>query len=164
MLVKIHNLFLCSTHNVRRYKLAILWFTYGILWWVCLCTNHILCEFILTIIINFLFQIISEKKKKLMLMFLLIQNFHVLSFLASCGLYCTNLKCLAYLGQLIGLVEYINTFLKKKKICISKTKFFSSSFISLQICIILGVLLMVLASIGALRQIILQAKSYTFYS
>ncbi|GJX50854.1 lysine histidine transporter 1-like protein [Tanacetum coccineum] len=35
---------------------------------------------------------------------------------------------------------------------------------SYQICIILGVLLMCLAPIGALRQIILQAKDYKFYS
>jgi hypothetical protein len=34
----------------------------------------------------------------------------------------------------------------------------------LQICIILGVVLMVLAPIGALRQIILQARDFQFYS
>lgn len=33
-----------------------------------------------------------------------------------------------------------------------------------QICIILGVLLMVLAPIGALREIIIQAKNFKFYS
>ncbi|XP_039120909.1 lysine histidine transporter 2-like isoform X1 [Dioscorea cayenensis subsp. rotundata] len=45
-----------------------------------------------------------------------------------------------------------------------KPKMFGLSWTANWICIILGVLLMVLASIGALRQIILQAKSYTFYS
>ena len=33
-----------------------------------------------------------------------------------------------------------------------------------QICIIIGVLLMVLAPIGALRNIILQAKTFNFFS
>ncbi|KAM0932164.1 putative amino acid transporter, transmembrane domain-containing protein [Dioscorea sansibarensis] len=45
-----------------------------------------------------------------------------------------------------------------------KPKMFSLSWTANWICIILGVLLMALASIGALRQIILQAKDYTFYS
>ncbi|KAJ0972374.1 hypothetical protein J5N97_020333 [Dioscorea zingiberensis] len=45
-----------------------------------------------------------------------------------------------------------------------KPKRFSLSWFANWICIILGVLLMILAPIGALRQIILQAKSYTFYS
>ncbi|KAK9090184.1 hypothetical protein Sjap_023361 [Stephania japonica] len=35
---------------------------------------------------------------------------------------------------------------------------------SYQICIVLGVLLMVLSPIGALRDIIIQAKTYKFYS
>jgi hypothetical protein len=38
-----------------------------------------------------------------------------------------------------------------------------SLFYVLQICIILGVLLMVLAPIGGLRQIIISAKTYKFY-
>lgn len=46
-------------------------------------------------------------------------------------------------------------------LCSFQTDF---DFALLQICIILGVLLMVLAPIGGLRQIILQAKDYDFYS
>lgn len=36
--------------------------------------------------------------------------------------------------------------------------------VGVQICIVLGVILMVAAPIGALRGIILQAKDYKFYS
>ncbi|GLT29892.1 hypothetical protein SLA2020_047260 [Shorea laevis] len=49
-------------------------------------------------------------------------------------------------------------------LAIYKPKRFSFSWITNWICIILGVLLMVLAPIGALRQIVLQAKDYKFYS
>lgn len=47
---------------------------------------------------------------------------------------------------------------------IYKPRRFSLSWITNWICIILGVLLMVLAPIGGLRRIILDAKTYTFYS
>ncbi|XP_049359496.1 lysine histidine transporter 2-like [Solanum verrucosum] len=47
---------------------------------------------------------------------------------------------------------------------ICKPKRFGLSWFTNWICIILGVLLMVLAPIGALRQIILQAKGYKFFS
>ncbi|GAB4860496.1 Lysine histidine transporter 2 [Ancistrocladus abbreviatus] len=47
---------------------------------------------------------------------------------------------------------------------VHKPKRFSMSWTANWICITLGVLLMVLAPIGALRQIILQAKDYKFYS
>ncbi|KAK1422370.1 hypothetical protein QVD17_25450 [Tagetes erecta] len=47
---------------------------------------------------------------------------------------------------------------------IKKPKKFGLSWFVNWICIILGVLLMCLAPIGALRQIILQAKDYKFYS
>lgn len=36
--------------------------------------------------------------------------------------------------------------------------------LEIQVCIILGVMLMVIAPIGGLRQIIIQAKDYKFYS
>ncbi|PHU23656.1 Lysine histidine transporter-like 2 [Capsicum chinense] len=45
-----------------------------------------------------------------------------------------------------------------------KPKRFGLSWFINWICIVLGVLLMILAPIGALRQIILQAKGYEFYS
>ncbi|OAY63348.1 Lysine histidine transporter 1, partial [Ananas comosus] len=45
-----------------------------------------------------------------------------------------------------------------------KPKRFSLSWITNWICIVLGVLLMVLSPIGALRSIILSAKSYKFFS
>ncbi|XP_078166355.1 lysine histidine transporter 1-like isoform X3 [Carex rostrata] len=49
-------------------------------------------------------------------------------------------------------------------LAIYKPKRFSLSWITNWICIILGVLLMVLAPIGGLRQIILDASKYKFYS
>ncbi|KAK8934511.1 Lysine histidine transporter 1 [Platanthera zijinensis] len=45
-----------------------------------------------------------------------------------------------------------------------KPRKYSLSWIANWICIVLGVLLMVLSPIGGLRQIILQAKTYKFYS
>ncbi|XP_055805378.1 lysine histidine transporter 1-like [Solanum dulcamara] len=47
---------------------------------------------------------------------------------------------------------------------IYKPKRFSLSWIANWVCIILGVLLMIFAPIGALRSIILKAKSYEFFS
>ncbi|PSS30161.1 Lysine histidine transporter like [Actinidia chinensis var. chinensis] len=49
-------------------------------------------------------------------------------------------------------------------LAIYKPRRFSLSWIANWICIILGVLLMVVSPIGGLRQIILQAKHYKFYS
>ncbi|KAL0355144.1 UNVERIFIED_CONTAM: Lysine histidine transporter 2 [Sesamum radiatum] len=49
-------------------------------------------------------------------------------------------------------------------LAIHKPRRFSLSWFANWICIALGVLLMVLAPIGALRQIILQAKGYQFFS
>ncbi|XP_075515211.1 lysine histidine transporter 1-like [Primulina tabacum] len=49
-------------------------------------------------------------------------------------------------------------------LAIYKPRKFSLSWFSNWICIILGVLLMVIAPIGGLRQIIVQAKTYSFYS
>ncbi|KAF8378144.1 hypothetical protein HHK36_029481 [Tetracentron sinense] len=47
---------------------------------------------------------------------------------------------------------------------ICKPKRFSLSWFTNWICIIIGVILMVVAPIGALRQIVVQAKTYKFYS
>ncbi|XP_017255482.1 lysine histidine transporter 1 [Daucus carota subsp. sativus] len=47
---------------------------------------------------------------------------------------------------------------------IYKPKRFSLSWIANWICIIMGVLLMILSPIGGLRQIIIQAKTYEFFS
>ncbi|KAH0469664.1 hypothetical protein IEQ34_001222 [Dendrobium chrysotoxum] len=49
-------------------------------------------------------------------------------------------------------------------LCIYKPRKFSLSWITNWICIILGLLLMILAPIGGLRQIIIDAKTYKFYS
>ncbi|KAK6924715.1 Amino acid transporter, transmembrane domain [Dillenia turbinata] len=49
-------------------------------------------------------------------------------------------------------------------LAIYKPKKFSLSWMANWICILLGVVLMILAPIGALRQIIIQAKTYKFYS
>ncbi|KAL5057260.1 hypothetical protein RYX36_028864 [Vicia faba] len=49
-------------------------------------------------------------------------------------------------------------------LAIYKPKKFSFSWFTNWICIILGLLLMILSPIGALRQIILNAKSYGFYT
>ncbi|KAL0331888.1 UNVERIFIED_CONTAM: Lysine histidine transporter 1 [Sesamum calycinum] len=49
-------------------------------------------------------------------------------------------------------------------LAIYKPRRFSLSWFTNWICIVLGVLLMIIAPIGGLRQIILQAKHYTFYS
>ncbi|OIT31722.1 PREDICTED: lysine histidine transporter 1-like [Nicotiana attenuata] len=49
-------------------------------------------------------------------------------------------------------------------LAICKPKKFSLSWIINWICIILGVLLMIIAPIGGLRSIIIQAKDYKFYS
>ncbi|KAI6675464.1 hypothetical protein NL676_003370 [Syzygium grande] len=49
-------------------------------------------------------------------------------------------------------------------LAIYKPEKFSFSWLANWICIILGVLLMVLAPIGALREIIIQAKNFKFYS
>ncbi|KAK4395630.1 Lysine histidine transporter 2 [Sesamum angolense] len=49
-------------------------------------------------------------------------------------------------------------------LAIHKPKRFSLSWFANWTCIVLGILLMVLAPIGALRQIILQAKGYKFFS
>ncbi|KAK2661541.1 hypothetical protein Ddye_000115 [Dipteronia dyeriana] len=49
-------------------------------------------------------------------------------------------------------------------LAVYKPKKFSLSWFANWICIILGLLLMILAPIGALRSIILQAKDYKFYS
>ncbi|GAB2278812.1 Lysine histidine transporter 1 [Dionaea muscipula] len=49
-------------------------------------------------------------------------------------------------------------------LAIYKPRKFSLSWIANWICIILGLLLMTLAPIGGLRTIIIQAKTYTFYS
>uniref|UniRef100_A0A7N0UVA8 Amino acid transporter transmembrane domain-containing protein n=1 Tax=Kalanchoe fedtschenkoi TaxID=63787 RepID=A0A7N0UVA8_KALFE len=49
-------------------------------------------------------------------------------------------------------------------LAIYKPKRFSLSWIANYICIILGVLLMILSPIGGLRTIIIQAKTYEFYS
>ncbi|KAG0475950.1 hypothetical protein HPP92_012791 [Vanilla planifolia] len=45
-----------------------------------------------------------------------------------------------------------------------KPRRYSLSWITNWICIVLGLLLMILSPIGGLRQIILQAKTYKFYS
>ncbi|KAL7140633.1 hypothetical protein ABFS83_08G001900 [Erythranthe nasuta] len=49
-------------------------------------------------------------------------------------------------------------------LAIYKPKRFSLSWIANWICIVLGVMLMIVAPIGGLRQIIVQAKDYNFYS
>ncbi|KAK8938855.1 Lysine histidine transporter 1 [Platanthera zijinensis] len=49
-------------------------------------------------------------------------------------------------------------------LAIYKPKRFSLSWITNWICILLGLMLMILSPIGGLRQIILQAKTYKFYS
>ncbi|XP_051114628.1 lysine histidine transporter 1-like isoform X2 [Andrographis paniculata] len=49
-------------------------------------------------------------------------------------------------------------------LCIHKPGRFTISWLINWVCIILGVLLMVIAPIGGLRQIIIQAKTYKFYS
>ncbi|KAK1359422.1 Lysine histidine transporter 1 [Heracleum sosnowskyi] len=49
-------------------------------------------------------------------------------------------------------------------LAIYKPRRFSLSWIANWICIILGVLLMILSPIGGLRQIIIQAKTYEFFS
>ncbi|KAI0528941.1 hypothetical protein KFK09_001485 [Dendrobium nobile] len=49
-------------------------------------------------------------------------------------------------------------------LCIYKPRKFSLSWITNWICIILGLLLMILSPIGGLRQIIIDAKTYKFYS
>ncbi|EYU44856.1 hypothetical protein ABFS82_08G002000 [Erythranthe guttata] len=49
-------------------------------------------------------------------------------------------------------------------LAIYKPKRFSLSWIANWICIVLGVMLMIVAPIGGLRQIIVQAKDYKFYS
>jgi amino acid permease len=49
-------------------------------------------------------------------------------------------------------------------LAVYKPRRFSLSWIANWICIILGVLLMILSPIGGLRQIIISAKTYTFYS
>ncbi|XP_030450140.1 lysine histidine transporter 1-like [Syzygium oleosum] len=49
-------------------------------------------------------------------------------------------------------------------LAIKKPRRFSLSWWTNWICIVIGVLLMVLAPIGGLRQIIIQAKTYRFYS
>lgn len=49
-------------------------------------------------------------------------------------------------------------------LAICKPKRYSLSWIINWICIVLGVLLMIIAPIGGLRQIIIQAKDYKFYS
>ncbi|RVW90870.1 Lysine histidine transporter 1 [Vitis vinifera] len=49
-------------------------------------------------------------------------------------------------------------------LAVYKPKMFSLSWCSNWICIVLGVVLMILAPIGALRQIILQAKTYKLFS
>ncbi|KAG2581345.1 hypothetical protein PVAP13_6KG025000 [Panicum virgatum] len=49
-------------------------------------------------------------------------------------------------------------------LAIYKPKRFSLSWFTNWVCIVLGVILMILAPIGALRQIILSAKTYRFYS
>jgi len=49
-------------------------------------------------------------------------------------------------------------------LAIYKPKTFSLSWFTNWICIILGVLLMILSPIGGLRQIIMDAKTYKFYS
>ncbi|KAL8043698.1 hypothetical protein ABFX02_08G002000 [Erythranthe guttata] len=49
-------------------------------------------------------------------------------------------------------------------LAIYKPKRFSLSWIANWICIVLGVMLMIVAPIGGLRQIIVQAKGYKFYS
>ncbi|KAM7512562.1 hypothetical protein LguiB_011437 [Lonicera macranthoides] len=49
-------------------------------------------------------------------------------------------------------------------LAIYKPKKFSLSWITNWICIILGVLLMIISPIGGLRQIIIQAKDYEFFS
>lgn len=49
-------------------------------------------------------------------------------------------------------------------LAVRKPRRFSLSWFTNWICIVIGVLLMVLAPIGALRNIILQAKDYKFYS
>ncbi|XP_042443182.1 lysine histidine transporter 1-like isoform X2 [Zingiber officinale] len=49
-------------------------------------------------------------------------------------------------------------------LAIYKPRRFSLSWITNWICIVLGVLLMIMAPIGGLREIIVTAKNYTFYS
>ncbi|PKU70496.1 lysine histidine transporter 1 [Dendrobium catenatum] len=49
-------------------------------------------------------------------------------------------------------------------LCIYKPRKFSLSWITNWICIILGLFLMILSPIGGLRQIIIDAKTYKFYS
>ncbi|KAJ8639489.1 hypothetical protein MRB53_016183 [Persea americana] len=49
-------------------------------------------------------------------------------------------------------------------LAIYKPKKFSLSWITNWICIVFGVLLMIISPIGGLKQIIIQAKDYKFYS
>ena len=82
---------------------------------------------------------------------------------ASCGLLYINQRNSACHGSQIGYVP-VNFqppfffFLIRNRVVV----LISSHY--LQICIILGFVLMVLAPIGALRQIILQARDFQFYS
>jgi hypothetical protein len=48
-------------------------------------------------------------------------------------------------------------------LAVYKPKRFSLSWLTNWICIIIGVLLLVFAPIGGLRQIIMTAKTYKFY-
>ncbi|CBI27555.3 unnamed protein product, partial [Vitis vinifera] len=70
------------------------------------------------------------------------------------------------LGFLGGLVFAPTTYFLPciMWLAIYKPKRFSLSWITNWICIILGVILMILAPIGALRQIILQAKTFEVFS
>lgn len=49
-------------------------------------------------------------------------------------------------------------------LAVYKPRRFSKSWITNWICIVLGILLMIMAAIGGLREIIIQAKDYKFYS
>ncbi|KAL6983839.1 hypothetical protein U1Q18_017213 [Sarracenia purpurea var. burkii] len=64
----------------------------------------------------------------------------------------------SYQVYAMGVFDMVETYLVKKM------KFSPSAALRFIICIIIGVLLTILAPIGALRNIILSAKDYKFYS
>lgn len=85
------------------------------------------------------------------------------SYLASCGLNYINQTNGAYLGLPTGYVQKESFSYFSALLHISR--YFLLTLVCIfQVCIILGVALMIVSPIGGLRQIIIEAKDYEFFS
>lgn len=156
LVVQVTHVFHCSIHHVHRDYFSFLRRSSRVFRWTRVCTNNILCK----------------SHSRIFRVFHITSHFwHAFLFLRvlqlPCVIWLIVMKPRRYSlswwinwvrktwPQLHFFLEFWNRF----SIDLTRVSFPFSQF-----CIVVGVLLMVLAPIGGMRQIIIQAKDYQFYS